>query len=658
MAKPWLNGEHRQNRENDAIVFLILILLAFLPYVNALSNTFVYDDRQQILENPYVHSFRYLGRIFGSTVWTFEGAQGITNYYRPLMTFAYLLAYKIFGLLPFGFHLMNLVLHAAVVLLVFAVTERLFHDRLISLIASGLFALHPIHTESVAWIAGVTDLELSFFFLLSFLLYLHLADTGRKTTRSWTSYILLVLSYSLSLLSKEQALVLPALAIVYEHLYRPGEAGSQFHDKWRRYLPLCLVAAAYIAFRRFALGGFAPAIWRPTMSWSGVVLNAIALIGSYLGKLVWPVHLTAFYVFHESRSVADPRVLAGLAGLIVCAGLFAWLWRTARPFSFALLWMGATLAPVLNARWMPAQVFAERYLYLPSIGFCWLIGWVVAKLWRGAREGSRPAALAFLRQAIAITVAFVACFYAIRTVERNRDWRDEEVLYRKTLEAQPDAQVIHTNLGVDYSERGDWANAEREWILALGPGTPSAVTLSNLGLVRMKQKRYSEAADLFDQAIRLRPSFVDPYKHLAEMYVEMGRLVDADNQFQHAVSLAPLDINLRNTYGHFLLQQGRASDAREQFARSAEADANAEAYDNLGDLDLAAGDTQRARADYQAALALNEIDNHADFGLAKLDEQQGRIADAVREYRAGLETDPRNAVALAAVQRLTGQTSQ
>jgi len=148
MAKDRPRRERHGDR--DATVFLILILLASLPYVNSLANSFVYDDRQQVLENPYVHSFRYLGRIFGSTVWSFEGAQGVTNYYRPLMTFAYLIGYKIYGRIPFGFHLMNLALHVAVVLLVFLLTERLFHDRLISLIASGLFALHPIHTESLA----------------------------------------------------------------------------------------------------------------------------------------------------------------------------------------------------------------------------------------------------------------------------------------------------------------------------------------------------------------------------------------------------------------------------------------------------------------------------------------------------------------------------
>jgi len=251
--------------------------------------------------------------------------------------------------------------------------------------------------------------------------------------------------------------------------------------------------------------------------------------------------------------IRDPGVLAGLAGLIVCAGLFVWLWRNARPLSFALLWMAATLAPVLNARWMPAQVFAERYLYLPSVGFCWLIGAAIAKLWRAARSPSSSSRHALLRQAIAVSVVVVAFLCAVRTVERNRDWRSDEVLYRRTLEAQPDAQVIHTNLGVHYSDGGDWSAAEREWILALGPGKPSAATLNNLGLLRKQQKRYSEAADFFEQAINLRPSFMGPYKNLAEMYAEMGRFTDAESQFRKAVSLAPLDTKLRNSYGHFLL---------------------------------------------------------------------------------------------------------
>jgi Tfp pilus assembly protein PilF len=654
MPKVAVRAEPRKSQDPSA--FLILMLLAALPYLNSLANSFVYDDRPQILENPYVHSFRYLGRIFGSTVWSFEGAQGVSNYYRPLMTVAYLVCYRTFGRLPYGFHLLNVLLHIAIVLLLFLVTERLFGDRLLSLIAAGLFALHPIHTESVAWIAGITDLELSFFFLLTFLLYLRLAESAPGAAHAWPACGLMLIAYLLGLLSKEQALVFPALALVYEHFYRPGRETTSFRAKWHRYLPLCLTVAAYLAFRRLALGSFAPAVSRPTLPWSSVFLNAIALVGGYLGKLVWPVHLTAFYVFHESHSLREPRVLAGLVGLILCAGLFVWLWRHAHPVSFAFLWMGATLAPVLNARWMPAQVFAERYLYLPSIGFCWLVAWAATVAWRKA-DGKSARGI-FLQRSVALGLVVVACFYAVATVRRNRDWRTDEVLYRRTLAAQPDAQLIHTNLGVVYSDRGDWADAEREWTLALGPGKPYAPTLNNLGLLRKNQRRYSEAADLFNQAIALRPKYVDPYKNLAEMYVETGRLDDADSKFTQAVALAPLDTDVRNSYGHFLLEHGRITEAREQFARSAEADANSEACDNLGDLALDAGDLREARTRYAASLAVNQFDNRAYFGLATLDERQGRIAEALREYRAGLETDPRNPIALDAVHRLADHASQ
>ena len=346
-----------------------LLLLSFVPYLNSLTGSFVYDDRLQIAANPYVHSFRYIGKIFGNTVWTFEGAQGVTNYYRPLMTFAYLLCYKLFGPISFGFHLLSLVLHAIVVLLVFAVTERLFGDRLLSLIAAGLFALHPVHTESVAWIAGVTDLELSIFFLLTFLLYLQLEEPHGQR---WWMQGTVVASYGLALLSKEQALVLPLVAAAYEHFYRSDRAVTSIRVKLQRYVPLWSVAAAYVAFRRFVLGGFAPSVSRPDLAWTHVLLTAVAMIGRYFGKLFWPLHLSAFYVFHESQRLGEAPVVAGLVALFVCLNVFALLWQRERSASFAFVWMLATIAPVLNARWMPAGMFAERYLYLPSVGFCWL----------------------------------------------------------------------------------------------------------------------------------------------------------------------------------------------------------------------------------------------------------------------------------------------
>jgi len=156
----------------------LLLLCAFLVYANTLLSGFVYDDHFQIEGNPYVHSFRHIGRIFSTTVWSFQGTEGQTNYYRPLMTFGYLLCDRVFQSFPMGFHLVNLLLNCAVVWLVFRVCAALFDDEAVAVVAAALFALHPIHTEVVAWIAAVTELQLAVFYLLGFLLFLRAAGTA------------------------------------------------------------------------------------------------------------------------------------------------------------------------------------------------------------------------------------------------------------------------------------------------------------------------------------------------------------------------------------------------------------------------------------------------------------------------------------------------
>ena len=161
-----------------ALLITALVACATLPYLNILFNGFVYDDDNQVLKNPYVRSFRYLKEIFTTNVWSFRGVGSITNYYRPMMTLGYLVCYQLFGMRAYGFHLVSLLLHVLVVCLVFVLTERLTGDRVWAFVAGAFFALHPIHTESVAWIAAVTDLELTFFYLLTFGIFLAVARPG------------------------------------------------------------------------------------------------------------------------------------------------------------------------------------------------------------------------------------------------------------------------------------------------------------------------------------------------------------------------------------------------------------------------------------------------------------------------------------------------
>src|SRR5690348_2651456 len=205
---------------NTSLILSFILVLAFAVYANTLTNGFVYDDHQQVQENPYAQSFRYVGKIFTSTVWSFQGEEGKTNYYRPLMTLVYLLSNKAFQGLPYGFHLINILLNCVVVALVFSVCARLFGDQSVALGAAALFALHPVHTEVVAWVAALTELELAVFYLASFLYFLRIQR--ESTTDDKKMQLMGWLFFGLALLSKEQAITLIVLATVYEHLYREG----------------------------------------------------------------------------------------------------------------------------------------------------------------------------------------------------------------------------------------------------------------------------------------------------------------------------------------------------------------------------------------------------------------------------------------------------
>jgi protein O-mannosyl-transferase len=373
----------------------------------------------------------------------------------------------------------------------------------------------------------------------------------------------------------------------------------------------------------------------------------VALVGEYLAKFFWPLDLSAFYVFHKSTTLLDLRVLGGLAALALLAVAFVWLWRRERIASFGIVWFLVTLAPVLNARWMAANVFAERYLYLPSVGLCWVLGWLIARLVAGARSRGRLTAVL-----ASGALALVAVLCAVRIYARNRDWRNDIVLYTETLAASPDAYPILNNLGKVYWTEGNADAAERVWRQALELAPRNAIIWNNLGLVFEQRKNYPQAVRFFEQASQLKPNYTDPHLNLGTTFEEMGRLPEAEEQLRAAVALAPLSTSARNELAKLDVAAGRLSDAEEQFRRSADSQPNGVAYDGLGEIYQGRGDAGRAEQAFRRALALDAFDSRAHFGLAELARRAGRNAEAVREYQAGLETDPHNAEALAALAAL------
>src|SRR5690349_9318224 len=259
--------------EKKSFALACVLLLAFSLYANTLLNGFVYDDHDQVEQNAYAHSARYLGRVLTTTVWSFQGTEGQSNYYRPLMTLGYLVCNKLFQSMPYGFHLVNILLNCIVVWLVFLFCSRLLGDETIALCAAAIFALHPIHTEVVAWIAAVTELDLAVFYLATFALFLRLGSGDRRQelrTHAWMACCFL-----LALLSKEQAMTLLPLIALYEHLYRSDRDVTRWKTKVSRYGSLALIGCAYLIFRVTVLGGLAPVLKHADVTPYQVPLSAL-----------------------------------------------------------------------------------------------------------------------------------------------------------------------------------------------------------------------------------------------------------------------------------------------------------------------------------------------------------------------------------------------
>ncbi len=293
--------------------------------------------------------------------------------------------------------------------------------------------------------------------------------------------------------------------------------------KVSRYLPLWLLAFAYIPLRLFSLGGFVVTSNYLGLTRQEVILSAAALTGPDLGKLLWPVDLCAFYVFHKSSSVLDPRVLTGmLVGILLCAG-FWWLWKRNRLASFGLLWLAVTLAPVLNPKWLGVNVFAERYLYLPSVGFCWVLGWELLAIWKRSRTTA-------WRRAFGAFVALVALAGTWRIVTRNRDWQDDTSLYTRTLMVSPDANLIRMNLARTYRSQGLLGQAETEYRTVLEQDPNCAECMGEFAGLLIEQANYSESKRLLTRAVQLNPKAVNARLNLGVLYQHGGFMKSAEEE--------------------------------------------------------------------------------------------------------------------------------
>jgi protein O-mannosyl-transferase len=589
---------------NRRLALLILLLSVCAVHVNTLFNSFVYDDVIQVVNNVLITDFKYLPAIFAREANNVTALES-SNYYRPMMNLVYLISYHLFGgLKPFGFHLVNLALHCMVSIAVFFTAAELFSDEsagraasfpLAPLVAALIFALQPVNSEVVAWVACVPELTFTLFCLLALLSAFHSRENYDR------AHLVSLGCFALGLLSKEPAVVLLPLLVAHDYLYhrnkvKPGALAA-------RYLPYLMVLGGYLVLRQNALGGIAPLLRHPELNNFEVLINVVPLFSQYLLKLLVPIDLNAYYVLHPVKSMGDLRFLSALVVDSAFLGLGYLLFKRSKPGFIGFLALCLPLLPVLNIRWLGQNTFADRYLYFPSIGLGLLAGAAISGWWQSLQK---------YRNYVAAGLAVLLLAYSVGTVQRNRVWHDELSLWTDTVRKSPDSDIVHNDLGVALAHRGDTEGAVREYRLALQLNPNCTEALNNLGNILARNGQLPAAIKVFSHAIQVEPALWAARQNLGDALYQTGEHDQAITQYREALRVNPNLFAAHHHLGIALFNKGMVDEAIQQYQEAIALRPDiAEVHNNLGQAYARKGDRDAAGRAYHAASLLNQAQGGA-----------------------------------------------
>jgi len=600
-----------------------------------LSNGFVFDDKTIIQRNPLVQSTEGIPRLLTTPYWSGEGRSN--RLYRPLTLATFALNRMMGGGNAWGFHLANALLHGAVAALLFILLHELFGLKEMALIAAVFFALHPVQTEAVAGLVGRADLLSAFFVLLA--LWLDRRRGEPAAGGRSLSFLASLISFLLALLSKENAVAVPALWVLTDCLAgRPK--GISRRRRGYELLAVTGVLGLYLLLRIRVLGvlmepGAIAAVDNPIAQFPTTqrVVNAVALLGKYLGLFGYPARLSADYSAPQIPPVeglTDVRFLLGLAGVSLLAFLALRGWRRLAPLAWGIGFAGASFFLVSNLPFPVGTIFAERLLYLPSAGLC-------------AAAGSLEALAATKRPRLARTVAVVLlalCFAG--TVRRNRDWRDDFSLFRSAARVSNRSAKVQYNLGNAYRRRGDLTRAAESYRSCLDLYPDFEPGRRNLGVVLLEMGRPNDAVEVLEEALVRAPRSSSLHNNLGNALRAVGRPAEAEREYREALDIDPGSSDPHNNLAVLHREAGRMDQAEAEYREAIRLDPDrAILRVHLGDLLLIRGGFPNATAIFRQAIQREPGLADAHRGLGEALIREGKPEEAEGELLHSLSLDPR-----------------
>ncbi|MGD8695130.1 MAG: tetratricopeptide repeat protein [Syntrophobacterales bacterium] len=588
-----------QTNRLPRLVYLVLIFVTLVVFHQLPSHDFInLDDDILVYENPHVHA----GLNKEGIAWAFTTFEAYN--YHPLTWLSHMLDCELFGLRPGMHHLTNLLFHLMNTALLLFVLRRMTGALWRSGFVAALFALHPLHVESVAWVAERKDLLSAFFWFLSIWAY------ARYTERPGLNrYLPVLLFFSLGLLAKPMVVTLPFVLLLLDfwplgrtQFHQAGTDNRPLQQKvsvfrlvWEK-IPLFALAAISIVvtFAAQQQGGALKSL--EAFPLTTRIANALISYLSYIGKMIWPHNLAVYYP-HSGSIPVWQAAGAGLT-LICVTVLVIWTARKRPYLAVGWLWYLGTLVPVIGLVQVGSQAMADRYTYLPLVGLFIALAWGVPCLFAGWRH--RQSMLAIL--ATIVLVSFTVCTWL-----QLRHWQNSITLFQHTLQVTTNNHFAHNNLGVALAQDG----------------------------------RLNEAISHYSEALRLKPGAFEVHNNLANALAAQGSVDEAIQHYFEALRLEPDYDKAHNNLGNVLAGTGRGEEAIIHYSEAIKINPDyAGAHYNLANALAAQGSVDEAIQHYFEALRIlpDWAGAHNNLGVSL--EKSGKLKEAIAHYHEALRIRP------------------
>ncbi len=519
--------DHSSPRRIDLVALAMCVLLPVLAYLPTLGYGFVFDDLPLLIENPLIRDPASLAEAFTTDLdpkaRVFESAT--TNYLRPLFILLAAAIHDIAGTEPWGWHLVAVTLHGAICAIAFGLLRSCGLSTLSALLATLVFALHPAHVQSVAWVSGLQDLLMALLALLGGWALLRSARTDRPSPALLAT---LGLAYAGALLAKESSVGLAILASAMMVAPADGRFRSATRRPLAEMLTILAITLAYFAYRMMVLGELAHRFPTAPAIPEALASIPVALV-AYLRDLVLPVDL---FLLHPARPVsswlAPPAIASAVAVLAAGLALLAVVRR--RPtLAPPLIWMAAWLAPCL-ALWAlnPEWMVMDRYLFLPTLG----LGWVLAELTIGARPGRLPTTL---------LPASIIVVFAILSARDMRTFRNETSFWTAAIAADPGSSTAWAEWGRLRKDAGDLAEAITALERAIDLDPRAQIPRLRRALLDLETGRPALAVAQLEELVERNPSYLPAWRNLVVALDQAARPRDALATANQALARFPGD---------------------------------------------------------------------------------------------------------------------